>query len=173
MPDPFLAYVPILCCLKTPDMGTSARNGLDLTYRCLLNTDYCDHYLIAYQKILVPILYQFFFNLGSFQNYRKLLLTIFTYFYRTVSQQLHVPAVISLSIYLHFSIPDKPMRHYVNQIKMWYRPATLLRVTLLHGCFSRFLKRTNSTKSCNVSQIPNSIETHINFYWILSFMNVE
>ena len=32
-------------------------------------------------------------------------------------------------------------------------PATLLKVTLLHECFSRFLNCTNSTKSPNASQI--------------------
>ena len=30
---------------------------------------------------------------------------------------------------------------------------TLLKVTLLHGCFSRFLNCTNGTKSCSASQI--------------------
>ena len=32
-------------------------------------------------------------------------------------------------------------------------PATLLKVTLLHGCFSHFLNCTNGTKSCNASHI--------------------
>ena len=32
-------------------------------------------------------------------------------------------------------------------------PATLLKVTLLHGCFSRFLNCTNGTKSRNAPQI--------------------
>ena len=32
------------------------------------------------------------------------------------------------------------------------QPATLLKLTLLHGCFSRFLNCTNGTKSCNASQ---------------------
>ena len=31
------------------------------------------------------------------------------------------------------------------------KPATLLKLTLLHGCFSRFLNCTNSTKSSNIS----------------------
>ena len=31
--------------------------------------------------------------------------------------------------------------------KHWLKPATLLKLTLLHGCFSRFLNCTNATKS--------------------------
>ena len=34
-----------------------------------------------------------------------------------------------------------------------YKPATLLKLTLLHGCFPRFLNRTNGTKSGETSQI--------------------
>ena len=34
-----------------------------------------------------------------------------------------------------------------------FKPATLLKVTLLHGCFSRFLNCSNGTKSPNASQI--------------------
>ena len=33
------------------------------------------------------------------------------------------------------------------------KPATLLNLTLLHGCFSRFLNCTNATKSRNASHI--------------------
>ena len=33
------------------------------------------------------------------------------------------------------------------------KPATLLKLTLLHGCFSRFLNCTNATKSRNAPQI--------------------
>ena len=33
------------------------------------------------------------------------------------------------------------------------KPATLLKATLLHGFFSRFLNCTNGTKSCNASHI--------------------
>ena len=32
------------------------------------------------------------------------------------------------------------------------QPATLLKLTLLHGCFLRFLNCTNGTKSLNASQ---------------------
>ena len=33
------------------------------------------------------------------------------------------------------------------------QPATLLKLTLLHGCFSRFLNCTNGTKSRNASHM--------------------
>ena len=36
-----------------------------------------------------------------------------------------------------------------------FQPATLLRVTLLQECFSRFLNCPNSTKSRKASQIIN------------------
>ena len=35
------------------------------------------------------------------------------------------------------------------------KPATLLKLALLDGCFSRFLNCTNDTKSCNVSHISD------------------
>ena len=35
------------------------------------------------------------------------------------------------------------------------KPATLLKLTLLHGCFSRFLNGTNGTKSCNAPHLMN------------------
>ena len=34
-----------------------------------------------------------------------------------------------------------------------FKPATLLKLTLVHGCLSRFLICTNGTKSRNVPQI--------------------
>ena len=34
-----------------------------------------------------------------------------------------------------------------------FQPAALLKLTLLYGCFSRFLNCTNSTKSRNAPQI--------------------
>ena len=37
----------------------------------------------------------------------------------------------------------------------FYKPATLLKLTLLHGCFSRFLNCTNGTKSRNASHNTN------------------
>ena len=37
-------------------------------------------------------------------------------------------------------------------VKFRLKPATLLKVTILHGYFSRFLNCTNDTKSCKASQ---------------------
>ena len=37
------------------------------------------------------------------------------------------------------------------------QPATLLKVTLLHGCFSRFLICKNATKLCKASHIPKEV----------------
>ena len=53
------------------------------------------------------------------------------------------------------------------------KPATLLKVTLLHGCFSRFLNCTNSTKSFNAPHIFKQTAgkwccffiQKFNFYW--------
>ena len=39
------------------------------------------------------------------------------------------------------------------QFKKREKPATLLKLTLFHGCFSRFLNCTNSTKSRNPTQM--------------------
>ena len=36
---------------------------------------------------------------------------------------------------------------------MWLQPATLLKVTLMHECFSRFLNCTNGTKSRKASHM--------------------
>ena len=38
-------------------------------------------------------------------------------------------------------------------VKLQAKPATLLKLTLPHGCFSRFLNCTNGTKSCNAPQM--------------------
>ena len=55
---------------------------------------------------------------------------------------------------------------------IWYhfynlKPATLLKVTLLHGCTPRFLNGKNGTKSCKASHMhtgttgANANNTHI------------
>ena len=41
----------------------------------------------------------------------------------------------------------------------YFQPATLLKVTLLHGCFSRFLNCTNGTKSHKASHMINVTRT--------------
>ena len=38
-------------------------------------------------------------------------------------------------------------------VECYFKPATLLKVTLLHGCFSRFLNCTNGIKSSNSSRM--------------------
>ena len=38
-----------------------------------------------------------------------------------------------------------------------FKPTTLLKVTLLHGCLSRFLKCTNGTKPHNASRIVSYV----------------
>ena len=43
-------------------------------------------------------------------------------------------------------------------VKLQAKPATLRKLTLLHGCFSRFLNCTNGTKSRNASHIWNKEE---------------
>ena len=58
---------------------------------------------------------------------------------------------------------------YVMRCAIWchlynlknVKPATLLKLTLLYGCFSRFLNCTNSTKSRNAS--------HMNCYYINTY----
>ena len=46
--------------------------------------------------------------------------------------------------------------HYLRAWKL-LKPATLLKFTLLDGCFSCFLNCTNRTKSRNASQISNLV----------------
>ena len=41
------------------------------------------------------------------------------------------------------------------------KTATLIKVVLLHGCFSRFLNCTNGTKSCKPSHIKKSANVEI------------
>ena len=47
------------------------------------------------------------------------------------------------------------------------KPATLLKVTLLHGCFSRFLNSKNGTKSLNallIYKMDKHLLYHLMFY---------
>ena len=63
-----------------------------------------------------------------------------------------------------------PIRISLKSTHNWLQPATLLKLTLLHGCFSRFLNCTNATKlrnaplkfdkyidKCNIKQTECSI----------------
>ena len=44
-------------------------------------------------------------------------------------------------------------------LKTWKHPATLLKLTHFHGCFSRFLNCTNGTKSRNASHMWTSCKS--------------
>ena len=51
---------------------------------------------------------------------------------------------------------EKPPWRSVNFKRVaGFKPSTLLKLTLLHECFSRFLNCTNGTKSCNASHLCN------------------
>ena len=47
----------------------------------------------------------------------------------------------------------KTQKSLMEKCHLFKLLATLLKVTLLHGCFSRFLNSKYGTKSCNVSHI--------------------
>ena len=56
--------------------------------------------------------------------------------------------------FVQFKKGDKHPWRSVNFSKVAdLKPATLLKLTLLHGCFSLFLNCTNGTKSCNAPHI--------------------
>ena len=62
-----------------------------------------------------------------------------------------------------FCLRSKALRDLVPFIQFKKREtatATLLKLTLLHGCFSRFLNCTNGTKSCNAPQFVNITLLH-------------
>ena len=46
-----------------------------------------------------------------------------------------------------------PFVQFIKREKHPWRDVTLLKVTLIHGCFLRFLNCTNGTKSCKASHI--------------------
>ena len=64
---------------------------------------------------------------------------------------------------LHDLVPFAPFRNVKNShggvlllVKLLAKkPATLLKVTFLHGCFSYFLNCTNGTKSRKTSQVSS------------------
>ena len=59
--------------------------------------------------------------------------------------------VILCAIYYHFyKLKNEENNHEGVLFLVKLHAATLLKVTLLDGCFSRFLNCTNGTKSCNV-----------------------
>ena len=58
-------------------------------------------------------------------------------------------ALRNLVPFVRFKKREKLPQRNVNFSKV----TTLLKLTLLHGCFSRFLNCTNGTKSCNAPQM--------------------
>ena len=56
--------------------------------------------------------------------------------------------------------PQQNISSFVVRCMIWLKPATLLKLTLLHGCFSRFLICTNNTKSRNASRMFPSYKNH-------------
>ena len=50
---------------------------------------------------------------------------------------------------------QKREKHPWRSVNFRLKSAILLKITLLHGCFSCFLNGTNGTKSRNASHIPN------------------
>ena len=57
-------------------------------------------------------------------------------------------ALCDLVLFIHFTKREK---------HSWKKPATLLKVRPLHGCFPRFLDCTNGTKLCKASDVLASI----------------
>ena len=47
----------------------------------------------------------------------------------------------------------KNVKNTQGEVLLFVKPATLLKVSLLHGCFSLFLNCTNATKSLKASQM--------------------
>ena len=58
-------------------------------------------------------------------------------------------ALHALVPFVQFENREKHLWRSVNLSKVAGKPATLLKLTLLHGCFSCFLNCTNCTKSRN------------------------
>ena len=71
-----------------------------------------------------------------------------------VSENSYFDALRNLVPFVQFKKPEKHSWRSVNFSKVaGFKPATLLKLTLLHGCFSRFLNCANVTKSHNAPHI--------------------
>ena len=61
----------------------------------------------------------------------------------------------------------KNMKDTHGGVLLLVKPATLLKITLLHGCFSRFLNSTNGTKLGKASHLhkfkSDSLEKQLHF----------
>ena len=60
------------------------------------------------------------------------------------------------TIYTTYKTWKHPWRSVDFSIVAGFKPATLLKLTLFHGCFSRFLNCTNGTKSRNAPHLEDS-----------------
>ena len=75
---------------------------------------------------------------------------------RTNQNKTHKPYVMPYAIWYHLHNLKKVKnthRGVLILIKLQAEAYTLLRLTLLHGCFSRFLNCANGTKSRNASHL--------------------
>ena len=70
--------------------------------------------------------------------------------FKCVSKKYIFDALPDLVPFVKFKNREK---HPWRSVNFRLQPATLLKLTLLHGCFSRFSNCTNSTKSRNASHI--------------------
>ena len=78
------------------------------------------------------------------------------YFYLKLDSlaiQHNCGALRDLVPFVQFKKREKHPWRSVNFSKISLKPATLLKLALLHGCFSRFLNCTNGTKSRSASQL--------------------
>ena len=66
-------------------------------------------------------------------------------------------AVRDLVAFVQFKKPEKHPWRSVNFSKVAGWPAALLKLTLLHGCFSRFLNCKNATKSRNAPHVTKKL----------------
>ena len=129
----------------------------------LLSKQYSRSYLkYDYEKIkqiclwwMLPV-YQGSIFMSSFhdmksQSIKKYVIHIFDRCQSMI--KIHCDALRNLVPFVQFKKCEKhPWRSITFSKVVGWIPATSLKVTLLHGCFSRFLNCTNGTKSRKTSQ---------------------
>ena len=73
----------------------------------------------------------------------------------------HGRVILLLKFWLHFVPLKKAENQRFSGVFMVYKmePAALLKVTIVHGCFSRFLNCTNGTKSRKASHLLQWLRT--------------
>ena len=73
----------------------------------------------------------------------------------------HGRVILLLKFWLNFIPPKNPENQRFSGVFMVYKMehAALLKVTLVHGCFSRFLNCTNGTKSRKASYLLQWLRT--------------